>query len=64
MTHQISSLEDYKSTYARSVEDPEGFWEEQAKSFTWMKPWDNVLSWDFEEPNIKWFEGGLSLIHI
>ena len=58
MTHQISSLEDYKSTYARSVEDPEGFWEEQAKSFTWMKPWDNVLSWDFEGPNIKWFEGG------
>jgi len=58
MTHQISSLEDYKKTYARSVEDPEGFWDEQARTFDWMKPYDKVLTWDFEGPDVKWFEGG------
>ena len=58
MTHQISSLEDYKSTYQKSVDDPEGFWDEQAKSFDWMQTYDNVLSWNFEEPNVNWFEGG------
>ena len=25
--------------------------------FLWRKRWDKVLSWDFEKPEIKWFEG-------
>ncbi len=30
--------------YQRSVEDPNGFWAEQAKEFvTWSKPWDSVM---------------------
>ena len=58
MTHQITSLEDYKDTYRRSVEDPEGFWAEQADSFQWHRKWDTVLEWNFEEPSIKWFSGG------
>ena len=50
--------EKYKEMYKRSVEDPEGFWAEQADEFiTWFKKWDNVLEWDFKEPKIKWFEG-------
>ena len=58
MTYQISSLEDYKSTYKRSIENPESFWAEQAEHFDWKKKWDNVLQWDFDGPSIKWFEGG------
>jgi len=58
MTTQISSLEEYKSTYKRSVEDPEGFWKEQAETFTWKKPFDKVLEWNFEEPDVKWFING------
>jgi len=58
MTYQISSLEDYKQTYQHSIEDPEGFWTKQAETFTWRKPWDNTLSWNFDTPDIKWFEGG------
>jgi len=58
MTYQISSLEDYKQTYQHSIEDPEGFWAKQAETFTWRKPWDNTLSWNFDTPDIKWFEGG------
>ena len=34
------------------------FWEEIAEEhFLWRKKWDNVLSWDFSKPEVKWFEG-------
>ncbi len=58
MTLQIKSFEEYKDAYRRSVEDPEGFWAEQASTFTWRKKWDKVLEWNFREPDIKWFAGG------
>ena len=33
----------YKAMYARSIEDPEGFWAEQAEQFVhWFKKWDKV----------------------
>ncbi|WP_432709230.1 acetate--CoA ligase [Pedobacter sp.] len=55
---QIKSLQDYKEQYQLSVEKPEEFWAEIANTFQWRKKWDKVLSWNFTEPNIKWFEGG------
>ncbi|MCL4142455.1 UNVERIFIED_CONTAM: hypothetical protein GTU68_064592 [Idotea baltica] len=58
MTTQISSFADYQSTYKRSVEDPAGFWSEQAKTFQWQKDFDEVLQWDFETPDVNWFVGG------
>ncbi len=58
MTHQLKDLQDYKETYARSIKDPEGFWADEAATFKWHKKWDNVLSWDFVKPDVKWFEGG------
>ncbi len=49
----------YQEMYQRSVEDPEGFWGDAAEEFlTWSKKWDKVSDWDFNEPNIKWFQGG------
>ena len=49
----------YDSMYRRSIEDPEGFWSEQAEQFlTWFKPWDKVLEWDYHQAHIRWFEGG------
>jgi acetyl-CoA synthetase len=51
--------EKYAEMYRQSVDDPEGFWAEQAKTFvTWSKPWDKVLDWDYHAGNIRWFEGG------
>jgi acetyl-CoA synthetase len=48
----------YREMYARSVEDPEGFWADQADEFvTWFKKWDRVMEWDFNTPEIKFFEG-------
>ncbi len=55
----IRNFEDYKQTYQRSVDDPEGFWEEIAGSFRWHKKWDKVLEWNFREPRVEWFKGGL-----
>lgn len=57
MTYQFSSLKEYKETYKKSIESPESFWAEQADTFSWYKKWDRVLEWDFDGPNIKWFEG-------
>tara|TARA_Y100000385_G_scaffold195790_1_gene202627 strand:- start:881 stop:2779 length:1899 start_codon:yes stop_codon:yes gene_type:complete len=57
MTHQIKSLAEYKSAYKKSVDNPEEFWAEQAETFTWKEKWSSVLNWNFDEPNIKWFEG-------
>ena len=58
MLSKISSFEEYESEYLKSTEDPEKFWEDKAEQFTWVKKWEQVLSWNFKEPNIKWFSGG------
>jgi acetyl-CoA synthetase len=48
----------YQEMYKRSIEDPDGFWSEQADKFvTWFKRWDRVLDWDFTKGHIRWFEG-------
>ncbi|MFI5185507.1 MAG: acetate--CoA ligase [Chitinophagales bacterium] len=52
---QITSFDQYKSAYKKSVDDPEGFWADVAASFFWRKKWDKVLEWNFKEPGIKWF---------
>ncbi|WP_300665208.1 acetate--CoA ligase [Fluviicola sp.] len=54
---QIKTLEEYHEKYALSVSNPEGFWEEIANEFQWMKKWDKVLEWNFTEPDVKWFKG-------
>jgi len=56
--YHIKNFEEYFQVYRKSVRNPEAFWEEIAEEhFTWQKRWDNVLSWDFSKPEIKWFEG-------
>jgi acetyl-CoA synthetase len=58
MSKKITTFEEYQSEYAKSIQNPEAFWEEKAGQFTWYKKWDSVLKWDFSKPEIKWFEGG------
>jgi len=56
--YHIKSLEEYFKVYRNSVRDPEMFWSEIAEEhFTWRKTWDSVLDWDFDKPEIKWFDG-------
>ena len=57
-TYHIKNLEEYFQVYRKSVDDPVTFWSEIAEEhFLWRKKWNNVLSWDFSKPEIKWFEG-------
>jgi acetyl-CoA synthetase len=56
--YHIKHLEEYYQVYRKSVREPENFWGEVAEEhFLWRKKWDNVLNWDFQKPEIKWFEG-------
>jgi acetyl-CoA synthetase len=58
MMLQVKNFDEYKKAYQHSVDDPEGFWAEQASTFHWHKKWDKVLEWDFKKPDIKWFVNG------
>jgi acetyl-CoA synthetase len=54
----ISSMDQYREMYERSINDPEGFWAEQAEKFHWHKKWSKVRSFDFKSDiEIKFFEG-------
>ena len=56
--YQVKSLEEYKSAYKKSVDNPAEFWAEIAENFQWKKKWDKVLEWNFKEPRVEWFING------
>jgi acetyl-CoA synthetase len=56
--NRISSFEAYQAQYRRSIEEPEAFWADVASSFLWKKPWQQVLDWNFDQPDVRWFSGG------
>src|SRR5205809_5554509 len=47
----------YRDFYKRSIDDPDGFWTEQAKLVDWHKPFKQVLDYS-KPPFAKWFVGG------
>ncbi len=51
----VSSLDEYKALHKRSIDNPEGFWDEVARELKWFKPWSHVLEW--HAPDAKWFVG-------
>ena len=46
----------FASVYAHSIEDPEGFWAEQASQLHWFEPWTKVCEGGLTDA--KWFVGG------
>src|SRR5262245_45514938 len=48
-------LQDYEAEYARSTQDPEGFWSEVARELEWFSPWKRVFNWTY--PTFEWFAG-------
>ncbi|MCC5815054.1 MAG: acetate--CoA ligase [Leptospira sp.] len=52
------TTKEYKELYKQSIENPKKFWAKQAERLTWFKKWKNVLSHDFKNGQVKWFEGG------
>ena len=50
----------YQAMYRRSIEDPDGFWAEQAKRLDWIEPPSRIKDVDFEDnARIRWFEDGV-----
>ena len=47
----------YDAFYRRSIDDPEGFWTEQAGLIDWHRPFDQVCD-DSRPPFARWFVGG------
>jgi propionyl-CoA synthetase len=47
----------YADFHRRSIEDPEGFWSEQAQLIDWHKPYTQVMRAD-RVPFVDWFVGG------
>ncbi|MFP6717813.1 MAG: acetate--CoA ligase [Alphaproteobacteria bacterium] len=50
----------YQRLYRQSLDDPEGFWAEQAQRIDWIEPWRTVKETSFQrnDVSIKWFKGG------
>ncbi|MFH1736750.1 MAG: acetate--CoA ligase, partial [Actinomycetota bacterium] len=55
---RVKSMAEYEKLYKKSIEDPNGFWAEQAEALDWYKKWDAVEEYDFNELSIKYFRGG------
>src|SRR6185436_6558590 len=52
----VGSLDEYRRTYRRSLNDPEGFWGDVARELHWFRPWERVVDGGF--PDARWFDGG------
>ncbi|NNL62953.1 MAG: acetate--CoA ligase [Woeseiaceae bacterium] len=50
----------YEELYARSIDDNEGFWAEQAARIDWIKPFTQVKDVSFakDDLHIRWFHDG------
>jgi acetyl-CoA synthetase len=53
---RVPDLAAYEALYKRSVDDPEGFFAEQARELHWFKEPTKVLEWN--APFAKWFSDG------
>ncbi len=56
--YTAKSKKEYEELYKQSIDNPEDFWKKIADTFLWKKKWNNILSFDFNKPEFKWFEGG------
>ncbi len=58
------TAEQYEELYRRSLDDPDGFWAEQARRLDWVKAPTRIAGASFDPVEIKWFEDGiLNLCH-
>jgi acetyl-CoA synthetase len=55
---RVKSMAEYEEMYKKSIEDPNGFWAEQAEALDWYKKWDTVEEYDFNDLFVRYFNGG------
>ena len=54
----IKSMDEYRTMYRESLENPDAFWHGVTKELSWDKPWETFSEWDFHKGDIKFFLGG------
>ncbi len=55
----LISFDEYKKKYHESIHNPDKFWSNEANSLSWIKKFDTVRNYSFDnDVSIKWFEGG------
>jgi acetyl-CoA synthetase len=58
------SLADYEEMYRRSIEEPDGFWAEEARRIDWVTAPTVISNWSFDPVDVKWYQDGvLNLCH-
>lgn len=58
MIPQIKTFNEYQEAWKASRVNPQQFWADIASTYTWSKPWNQVLDADFSTAQNKWFIGG------
>ena len=60
VSHAHVDAAKYDAMYARSIEDSEGFWRDQAGRLDWIKTPERIkdVSFDYGAVSIKWYEDG------
>ena len=54
----------YEELYRRSIDDPDGFWAEEARRLDWFTAPTRIADWSYDPVAIRWFEDGvLNLCH-
>ena len=53
--HAHIDASSYEEMYARSINDPDGFWGEHGKRLDWIKPYSQIrdISYDVNDLHIK-----------
>jgi acetyl-CoA synthetase len=58
------TAEQYDALYRRSLDDPDGFWGEQAERLDWVQAPTRIGNWSYDPVAIRWYEDGiLNLCH-
>ncbi|TNF01308.1 MAG: acetate--CoA ligase, partial [Deltaproteobacteria bacterium] len=54
---RITNINEYNEHYNLSLKDTDAYWSKIADELHWFKKWDRVQTGNFEDLNVKWFEG-------
>jgi acetyl-CoA synthetase len=52
------TLSEYERLYRHSIEDPDGFWAEQAQRIGWYRAPTVVANWSWDPVDVRWYEDG------
>lgn len=54
---KLTSIEAYQNAWKEAKDSPEKFWAKVAEEYSWRSPWKSVQSGNFNDLDVKWFDG-------